>query len=248
VSEAPAEDVPEAGPGEKSGRTSFSLSRRQEAVLPTFTIEGDCRGALARIFETGDDGRLTFGWNGRSLAPAKLDDLISGPVGFCDYLMEGFVFYEIRAEDRTSSCLLNIRGRGSNRDEYIRPHFRHIINLAGLVILAEADDPEITDDIPSRSNPATGPSCLVADVIDAFEAKSAVVAGSVPGLVVVLDAFRPPEPQQYVDRPVVIRTAESEPRFARIGAVRDHGATISFFFQNLTMADVPIGSRVEFEA
>lgn len=110
--------------------------------MPTFTIEGDCREALARIFETGEDGHLAFGWNGRSLAPAKLDDLAPGPVGFRDYLMEGFVFYEIRAEDRTSACQLSIRGRGSNRDKYIRAHFQHIIKSAGLVILADdLEDP-----------------------------------------------------------------------------------------------------------
>lgn len=114
--------------------------------MPTITIEGDSRTVLARIFETGDDGHLAFGWNGRSLAPAKLDDLTPGPVGFRDYLMEGFVFYEIRAEDRTSACLLNIRGRGSNRDKYLRSHFRHFIKSAELVILAEADDPESTDE------------------------------------------------------------------------------------------------------
>lgn len=85
-------------------------------------------------------------------------------------------------------------------------------------------------------------------VFDVIEMKPSLGLDHAPGVVAVLDAFPSSEPQKYVDRPVVIRAADAEPRFARVGAVRDHGATVSFFFQNLTGADVPVGSRIEFEA
>lgn len=84
-------------------------------------------------------------------------------------------------------------------------------------------------------------------VIDSIEMKLSLGIAHAPGLVAVLDGFPSPDPQKYVDRPVLIRVAGSEPRFAKVGAVRDHGATISFFFQNLTKADVPVGSRIEFD-
>ncbi len=104
--------------------------------------------------------------------------------------------------------------------------------------------------LASRQNPSRGaidPREGVA-VLDVIEMEPSLGLGHAPGVVAVLDGFPSPEPQKYVDRPVVIRTAGGEPRYARVGAVRDHGATISFFFQNLTGADVPVGSRIEFEA
>lgn len=105
-----------------------------------FLIEGDCRAALARLFEADQDGYLGFGWGGRSVEPASLDDLPARPTRFRDYIMEGFLVYEIRVEDLAPGCLLSIRGEGSNRDQYIRSHARHFITTTGLVINAESED------------------------------------------------------------------------------------------------------------
>lgn len=108
--------------------------------MPTFSVEGDCRAALARLFEADPDGHLRFGWSGHSLRPAGHDDLLAGPVRFRDYIMEGFLAYDVQAEDLGPGCLLSIRGEGSNRDRFIRPQARHFITAAGLTITVESDD------------------------------------------------------------------------------------------------------------
>jgi hypothetical protein len=108
--------------------------------MPKFTVEEDYRTALARLFEVDRDGHLRFGWSGQSLCPAEHDDLFAGPVRFRDYIMEGFLVYEIQAEDLRPGCLLSLRGVGSNRDRFIRPQVRHCIAATGLTIIVESDD------------------------------------------------------------------------------------------------------------
>jgi hypothetical protein len=108
--------------------------------MPTFSVEGECRAALSRLFEADQDGHLRFGWSGHSLRPTGHDDLLAGPVRFRDYIMEGFLTYDIRAEDLEPGCLLSIRGEGSGRDQFIRPQVRHFITAAGLTITTEIDD------------------------------------------------------------------------------------------------------------
>lgn len=108
--------------------------------MPTFSVEGDCHLALARLFEADQDGHLRFGWSGHSLRPARHVDLLAGSVRFSDYIMEGFLAYDVRAEDLGPGCLLSIRGEGSNRDRFIRPQVRHFITTAGLIITVESDD------------------------------------------------------------------------------------------------------------
>jgi hypothetical protein len=108
--------------------------------MPTFSVEGDCLTALARLFEADQDGHLRLGWSGHSVRPAKCDDLLAGPVRFLDYIMEGFLAYTVQAEDLRPGCLLRVRGEGSNRDRFIRPQVRHFVKAAGLTIAAESDD------------------------------------------------------------------------------------------------------------
>jgi len=107
--------------------------------VPTFFLEGDCRSALARLFKADAEGRLRFGWSGHSLQAATLDDLLSGPVRFRDYIMEGFLTYGIRAEDSAPGCVLHFQGEGSNRDWSIGPQARHFIKAAGVAVSGEAD-------------------------------------------------------------------------------------------------------------
>ena len=108
--------------------------------MPTFSVEGDCHTALARLFEAGHDGHPRFGWSGHSLRPAGHDDLLAGPVRFRDYIMEGFLAYNVQAEDLSPGCRLSIRGEGSNRDQFIRPQVRHYIRAAGLTMTVEPED------------------------------------------------------------------------------------------------------------
>ena len=107
--------------------------------MPTFTLEDDCRAALARLFEADEGHHLRLGWAGRSLDSAGHDDLLAGPVRFRDYIMEGFLTYMVQAEDLAPGCLLRVHGDGSNRDWSIRPQVRHYIKAAGLIIWSEGD-------------------------------------------------------------------------------------------------------------
>ena len=68
-----------------------------------------------------------------------------------------------------------------------------------------------------------------------------------PGVVAVLDAFQPPNPDAFVGRVVRLRRPDGPSRAATIEAVRDHGATVSLFFRGLTGDDLPAGSIVEFD-
>jgi len=106
----------------------------------TFSFEGDYHTALARLFEADQDGHLRFGWTGHSLRPAGHDDILAGPVRFRDYIMEGFLVYNVQAEDLRPGCRLSIRGEGSNRDQYIRHQVRRYITAAGLTINADSED------------------------------------------------------------------------------------------------------------
>lgn len=108
--------------------------------MPTFSVGGDCHAVLARLFETDQQGYLRFGWSGHSVRPAGHADLLASPVRFLDYIMEGFLAYNVQADDFGGGCRLSIRGEGSNRDRFIRPRVGHFIMAAGLTITVESDD------------------------------------------------------------------------------------------------------------
>src|SRR5262245_44521990 len=110
--------------------------------MPTFRVEGDCRAALARLFEVDKGRHLRFGWSGNSLGLADLGDLLSGPVLFRDDIMEGFVNSSIQAEDLAPGCLIRVHEEGSNRDWSIRPQIGRHIQAAGLTINSESDGEE----------------------------------------------------------------------------------------------------------
>ncbi|HWE40031.1 MAG TPA: hypothetical protein VG406_26000 [Isosphaeraceae bacterium] len=83
-------------------------------------------------------------------------------------------------------------------------------------------------------------------VIDTIEIKASLPVDHAPGLVVILEDYRPSDLPGFVGRTVRLRDDSGRTTRARIEDVRDHGATVSFFFPGLSTADVPVGSRVEF--
>jgi len=85
-------------------------------------------------------------------------------------------------------------------------------------------------------------------VVDAIEIKPSHGLPHASGVAAVLDAFPAVAPRDYVGRTVHIRTPAGSELTAKVGDVRDHRTTISLFFEGLTRSDVPIGSRLEFEA
>ena len=84
-------------------------------------------------------------------------------------------------------------------------------------------------------------------VIDVIEMKPGLGLAQAPGMVAVLDAFPAADPGVYVGRTAAIRHACGRVVSAEVEAARDHRATISFFFRDLTPADVPIGCEVSID-
>jgi hypothetical protein len=85
-------------------------------------------------------------------------------------------------------------------------------------------------------------------IIETIAMKESLGIAHAPGVVAVLDAFPAAEPEAFVGQSVRLRTPAGRSFPAQVDAVRDHGTTISFFFRGPTRADIPVGSRVEFDS
>ena len=83
-------------------------------------------------------------------------------------------------------------------------------------------------------------------IVDIIEMKQSLQIAHAPGVVAVLDSFPSAAAQTFVGRDVRLLTPAGRELAVRVDAVREHGTTISFFFRGLTKADIPVGSRLEF--
>lgn len=89
------------------------------------------------------------------------------------------------------------------------------------------------------------PEVLPAQVVrDLVEVRPSYGLDCPPGLGVILESCPMDDPSSLTGRSACIRVRGHEPRVERIADVRDHLTTISFFFEGLTAADVPIGSTI----
>ena len=84
-------------------------------------------------------------------------------------------------------------------------------------------------------------------ILDIIEMKESLRIAHSPDVVVVLDSFHATDPDAFVGRSVRLLTQAGRTIVGRVEAVRDHGATISFFFRDLTRKDLPDGSWIEFD-
>lgn len=83
------------------------------------------------------------------------------------------------------------------------------------------------------------------NVFDLIEMRESAGHRYAPGVVVILDHLRPDDPNAYIGKHVHITNPSGQTFDAKVEAVRDHRASISFFLRGLTRTDVPIGSRIE---
>lgn len=90
-------------------------------------------------------------------------------------------------------------------------------------------------------------SPAVVRVIDTIEVNASHPVDHAPGLVAILDNYRPANMTDLIGRVVGLRDDAGRTTTARIDDVRDHGATISLFFAGLSKAEVPVGSWVELD-
>ena len=84
-----------------------------------------------KFFSLDEDGFITFGWSGRSERPRTLEDLNEW-TRFRDYVMEGFVFYDLRLVDDDSYFSLEVRLLGMNRDGYVANNIEFYLNQAEI--------------------------------------------------------------------------------------------------------------------
>lgn len=84
-------------------------------------------------------------------------------------------------------------------------------------------------------------------IIDVIEMKESLRVGHAPGVVAVLDAFPAEDARAFLGRSVRLRAPSGRAVAAKVEGIRDHGTTISLFFRGLTPADLPAGSRIEFD-
>ncbi len=103
-----------------------------------FVVTGDYHELLPRLFSAAPDGRVSFGW---ATSTEPIPDLarLAEWTAFRDYIMEGFVFYSIRARAVPSGLALELRLTGSNRDEHVAPSIRQYIRWAGLEAVRRED-------------------------------------------------------------------------------------------------------------
>lgn len=97
-----------------------------------YLVHGEYGDLLARLFAPTDDGRITFGWATSAGQVPEAASLAEWTL-FRDYIMEGFVFYSIRARAVPTGLALEVRLTGSNRDQYVGPTVRQYLKWAGLV-------------------------------------------------------------------------------------------------------------------
>jgi hypothetical protein len=96
-----------------------------------FAVSGEYHNLLAILFPPAPEGRVSFGW---ATSTEPIPDLVrlADWTPFRDYIMEGFVFYSVRARAMPSGLSLEVRLKGSNRDRYVAPSVKDYIRWAGL--------------------------------------------------------------------------------------------------------------------
>ena len=99
----------------------------------------------------------------------------------------------------------------------------------------------------AKAHPATEIDRELA-IIDVFNHKAGNALPFPPGVILVLDAFRPADREALVDRYALIRTPGGLSALAKVSATRDHGSTISILIGGLSSETIPIGSTVSFPA
>ncbi|MEW8525915.1 MAG: hypothetical protein AB2552_23025 [Candidatus Thiodiazotropha endolucinida] len=94
-------------------------------------IQGDPKTIVDTLFSVDDDGRIVFGSGATSIEATSLEILESKSVMFRDYVMEGFVKYELFFCRQNSAIQLRVKLTGTNRDQYVIPQLKWHVNQAG---------------------------------------------------------------------------------------------------------------------
>ena len=102
--------------------------------LGYFAIESPRPEAFAQLFECQDDGTLKFAFAAKSTSPCEMANLENG-VDFRDYILEGFVQYQIRLMEATFGSVLAIGVYDDNRADAIIPSLKHFCRARDVAII-----------------------------------------------------------------------------------------------------------------
>lgn len=102
-----------------------------EGEVLTFRIDGEPDELMREVFAEVTGG-VCFGPTGRS--SATRDELREWS-RFRDYLMEGFVAYDLRVSSEERGITIEVRPTGSGRDRYLDSHIRWILTSIGAGFL-----------------------------------------------------------------------------------------------------------------
>ncbi|TWU00244.1 hypothetical protein Pla108_11910 [Botrimarina colliarenosi] len=107
------------------------MAERQGEADCAWTVEISIDDFLKRAFSSSEKGELLFGWSGVT-SPGKTVDSLWNWVTICDYVMEGFVHYELRVGSEGRNSLLELKLHGTNRDEYVPRQIHFYLEQSGL--------------------------------------------------------------------------------------------------------------------
>jgi uncharacterized FAD-dependent dehydrogenase len=105
--------------------------------MNTLLLNGNVDNLIKSLFTTNGEGYLNFGLTGKSTKQSEISDLKNNFVEFRDYIMEGFVKYEIQAKPKEHGLELEVKLLGTNRDEYVMHQVRHYLKLAGVDVASD---------------------------------------------------------------------------------------------------------------
>jgi hypothetical protein len=88
---------------------------------------------------------------------------------------------------------------------------------------------------------------MTTTITDSFEIRPEFGIDHEPGVVVIVPAPDPHEAAPGVGTRMRLRPAIGSPRWVVVGETKSHGPGISLFFANLSAADAPIGSELEWQ-
>jgi hypothetical protein len=95
-------------------------------------VSSDRSHVLQNAFSLDNQGHICFGMAARSSNSKKMADLFEGQVEFIDYVMEGFVTYQLQLRERPNCVVFELTKSGTNRDQYLESHLRWYLRILGL--------------------------------------------------------------------------------------------------------------------
>jgi hypothetical protein len=107
------------------------VNEQTATTFARFVFETSFDDVCARLFEANEDGTMKFGFSAKSIGLCDKSLLESGH-DFRDYILEGFVRYNLCLQRATFGCTLSIASYDDNRVDAIVPAVKHYFRASHL--------------------------------------------------------------------------------------------------------------------